>query len=75
MPRFNYAVVRNVKTNDLYVAHGENYYTNLRTGVKGLIKEETAKKVFVINLEATQLFSDYPLLEDLVRMLGMVAEK
>jgi hypothetical protein len=75
MPRFNYAIVRNIKTNDLYIAHGENQYTNLRTGVKGLIQESTAQKVFAINLEATQILSDYPLIEEMIFRLKMVAEK
>jgi hypothetical protein len=73
--RNNYAIVRNVKTNDLYVAHGDNQYTNLRTGAKGVVGEAAAQKTFVVNLEATQILSDYPLIEEMIFRLKMVAEK
>jgi hypothetical protein len=73
--RNNYAIVRNVKTNDLYVAHGDNQYTNLRTGAKGVVSEVAAQKTFVVNLEATQIFSEYPLIEEMIFRLKMVAEK
>jgi hypothetical protein len=71
----NFAIVRNIKTNDFYVAHGENEYTNLITGVRGFIKEATANKVFVINLEATKMFFEYPLIQELITRTSFFFEK
>lgn len=62
-PVENFAIVRNVQNNDLYEAHGNNKYTNLRTGASGEISEEIAKKVFAINLAATALIHKYPLIK------------
>lgn len=75
IPRSNYAIVRHLKTDALYVAHGDNEYTNLQTGVRGKIPAATARKNLVINLTATQLFSEYPLIEEMVTRLNMVLEK
>ncbi len=74
-PRSNYAIVRHTKSNALYVAHGENEYTNLQTGVRGKIPPATARNCFVISLAATALFGEYPLVEEMVMRLKMVAEK
>lgn len=74
-PRSDYAIVRHIKTNALYVAHGNHEYTNLQTGVRGKIPAATARKNFVINLAATVLFGEFPLVEQMVMKLGMVLEK
>jgi hypothetical protein len=68
-------VVRNIKTGHFYRYHGENIYTNLHTSVRGEIKESIAQNIFKINLEATELFAEYPLVEEMVRRLGLVLEK
>lgn len=65
------AVVRNIQTNDLYRYHGNNEYTNIRTGKRGEIKEELAQKIFKINLEATELFEEYPEIENLINKLNL----
>ncbi len=65
------AIVRNIQTNDLYRYHGENEYTNVRTGIKGVIGEELARKIFKINLEATELCEEYPEIEKLIYTLKL----
>jgi len=65
------AIVRNIQTNDLYRYHGENEYTNVRTGIKGVIGEELARKIFKINLEATELCETYPEIEKLIYTLKL----
>ena len=74
-PRSNYAILRHLETNALYIAHGDDEYTNLQTGVRGKIKPSTAKKRLVINLSATALFNEFPVVEEMVTKLGMVLEK
>lgn len=65
------AIVRNNKTNDLYRYLGENKFRNLRTGVEGIVSDEAARKTFVINLEATQLINENPIIETLIRTLNL----
>lgn len=68
------AIVRNIQNNDLYRYHGNNEYTNLRTGNRGVIDEELAQKVFKINLEATELINENPALETLIKALNLKIE-
>lgn len=68
------AIVRNIQNNDLYRYHGNNEYTNLRTGKRGVIDEELAQKVFKINLEATELINENPALETLINTLNLKIE-
>lgn len=68
-------VVRHIKTNDLYRFLGGNKFRNLRTGVEGEVSDEVAQKVFKINLEATELINEYPLLEKLIRAIDLKIEK
>lgn len=65
------AIVRNTQTNVLYRYLGNNKYRNLCTGVEGEIKEELAKKIFKINLEATAICEEYPLVEQLIKSLNL----
>jgi len=65
------AIVRNIQTNDLYRYHGGDEYTNVRTGKRGEIKPELAQKIFKINLDATELCEEYPLIEKLINTLGL----
>lgn len=71
----NMAVVRNKKTDDLYKFNGGNSFTNIRTGVTGEVSDEAARKTFAINLEATQLLSEYPLILDLIKTLNLKIDK
>lgn len=68
-------VVRNTKTNDLYAYEGENVFVNIRTGVGGKVSDVGAKNTFKINVEATQLINDYPLISEMIKTLGLKFEK
>lgn len=68
-------VVRNLQNNIAYEYMGGNRYKNLITGVEGEVPEEKAKEVFVFNVEATNLFNDYPMVEELMRRLKLRLEK
>lgn len=65
------AIVRNIKTDDLYRYVGDNTFTNIRTGVSGKVTDEAAKKTFVINVEATVVFESNPMIEKLIRAIGL----
>lgn len=67
----NFAILRNIKTDDLYEAHGNDKYTNIRTGVSGIIEPEKAKRLFAINLEATGLIGRYPLIKEFINKLQL----
>lgn len=69
------AIVRNIQNNDLYRYHGNDEYENIRTGKRGVIDEEMAKRCFKINLEATELINEYPVIEDLIKKLDLKIEK
>jgi hypothetical protein len=69
------AIVRHIKTNTLYRYLGSDRYKNIYTGAEGIIAPEKAKQIFVINIELTQILSDYPLIEEMIFRLKMVAEK
>lgn len=68
-------IVRNIKTNDLYEYQGGDRFVNLRTGASGDVDPEKAASNFRFNLEATEIFNEYPLAKDLVAKLGLIAEK
>jgi hypothetical protein len=63
-------ICRNIQNNDFYSWDGEKF-TNLRTGVSGIIDDETARKVFLFNVEATQIFHEYPLVKELINKLNL----
>lgn len=65
------AIVRNIQTDDLYRYHGNDEYTNVRTGANGVIKPELAPKIFRVNLEATELCEKYPLIEEMIKRLNL----
>jgi hypothetical protein len=69
------AIVRHIENGIFYRYHGDDEYTNLHTGIRGKVSEVAAKKYFKINLEATALFSENPLLEDMVGRLKLFLEK
>ena len=69
------AIVRNITNSQFYKWEGGNKFTNIATGVSGEVPDETAKNIFRINLEATAIFSEYPIVEELVKRLGMKSDK
>ena len=69
------AVVRNIKTNDLYLHLEGNKFRNLRTGVEGEIPEPTLKNIFKINMEATIMIGENPLIEKLINICSLKIDK
>jgi hypothetical protein len=65
------AIVRNIQNNDVYRYLGNNIFKNLRTGNEGEVSDEVAKKVFKINLEATELINENPILEEMIKALNL----
>lgn len=69
------SICRNIQNNDLYRYLGNDVYQNLRTGNTGKIEPEMAQKVLKINLEATELINENPILEDLIKSLNLKFDK
>lgn len=69
------AIVRHIKTNKLYRYLGNDEYINLFTGKSGKVKPEDAQKMFIINLEMTQLISEYPMIEEMITRLKLIIDK
>ena len=69
------AIVRNIENNDLYRYLGENKFRNVRTGKEGVVEDEQARKVFKINLEATEICNQYPEVENLIKTLNLKYKK
>lgn len=68
------AIVRKISNDVPYRYLGNNRYRNLITGVEGEVPEELANKVFKINLDATYFCENYPIVELLIRKLGLKIE-
>lgn len=68
-------VVRNIQNNDLYFYEGESVFRNIRTNKTGKVDDETAKRVFKINIEATQIINEFPNIEMLIIKLNLKLEK
>lgn len=65
------AIVRNIQNNDLYRYLGNDEYKNLRTGNTGKIEPNVVQKILKINLEATELINEHPILEELIKSLNL----
>lgn len=65
------AIVRNIESQDLYQYLGENKYRNLRTNVEGIVPENLAQRIFVINLEATYMLHNCPGFCELINKLNL----
>lgn len=68
-------IVRNVQNNQLYRYLGDNKFRNIVTGKEGLVEDEKAREVFKINVEATAILNEYPLVEDLIEKLKLKIDK
>lgn len=64
-------VVRNVQNNDFYTYLGENKFRNIRTKVEGVVEADKASALFRINVDATKMFNEFPLVNDLVNKLNL----
>ena len=67
-------VLRNIQNNQLYGHLGDNKYINLVTGVEGEVPEDMAKKIFKINLHATKIIYDFPVIQTLISELGLTID-
>lgn len=65
------AICRNIQNNDLYRFLGGNKFRNLRTGREGEISDEMAQKTLNINLDATELINENPIIEEMIRTLNL----
>jgi hypothetical protein len=68
------AIVRNIQNNQLYQYLGDSKYKNLITGVEGEVSDEMAKKIFKINLQATKILNDFPIVQTLISELGLTID-
>lgn len=69
------SIVRNIQNNDLYRYLGNDEYKNLRTGNVGRIEPDMANRLLKINLDATALINENPIIEDLIKTLNLKFEK
>ena len=70
-PQIYLPVVRNIQTNDFYIYLGENKFQNIRTKAEGEVPTDKASTLFRINIDATKLFNEFPLVNDLVNKLNL----
>lgn len=69
------AIVRHIKSDAMYEYRGDNKYRNLITGVDGEVEPDKAKDIFVVNLLATHVMNEYPLVKELVSKLKLKIDK
>ena len=67
-------IVRNIQNNQIYGHIGDNKYINLVTGVEGEVPDDMAKKIFKINLQATKIVHDFPVIQTLISELGLTID-
>jgi len=67
-------VCRNKKTGELYLYQGDGVFKNIRTGTEGVIETELAQKILSVNVEATQMLNEYPILQEAINRLNLVME-
>jgi len=66
-------IVRHIKSGDLYEWDGEKF-TNLRTKKSGIVDDETARKIFKFNMDASEIFHEFPLVKELINKLNLKAD-
>lgn len=71
----HFAVVRNIQNNQLYKYIGGTTYVNVITGKSGEVADDVAKRIFKINLAATDMLNKYPNVELLIKELELINEK
>lgn len=64
-------VVRNINTNDVYFYEGNNSFQNIRTLKTGIVSDIPAQKTFLINVDASQIINEYPLVAELINKLDL----
>lgn len=63
-------MLRHIGNNDLYEWDGEKF-TNLRTGVSGMVDDEKARKVFKFNIPLSEMIHEYPMVKTLISKLNL----
>jgi hypothetical protein len=71
----HFAVVRNTQNNQFYKYIGGNTFVNIITGKSGEVPDDVAKRIFKINLSATDILNKYPNVELLIKELELINEK
>lgn len=66
-----YPVVRHKKTNSMYFFKGDNIFQNIITNVEGIVSDKIAQEIFAVNLDATRLINENPLLQTLIEKLEL----
>lgn len=69
------AIVRHIKSNVPYEYLGENKFRNLCTQQEGIVEDDKAREIFVINVEMTVLINEYPVLRELISRLKLKIDK
>lgn len=64
-------VVRNIQNSNLYFYEGENKFRNIATGKEGIVDDEAARKIFRFNVEATKMINEFPIIEEMIKMLNL----
>jgi hypothetical protein len=70
----HFAVVRNTQNNQLYKYIGGTTYVNILTGKSGEVTDDVAKRIFKINLDATDILNKYPNVELLIEKLELISD-
>lgn len=65
------AICRNIQNDQFYRYLGNNKFRNLNTGKEGIVDEETAKKVFKINVEMTVMCEENHMIEEMIQRLNL----
>jgi hypothetical protein len=68
-------IVRNIQNNDAYEYLGGNKFRNLRTSVEGEVSDEKAQEILKLNLDATQLINDFPIIKTMINKLNLKFDK
>lgn len=71
----HFAVVRNIQNNQLYKYIGGKTYVNMITGKSGEVADDVAKRIFKINLSATDILNRYPFVELLIKELELINQE
>lgn len=69
----NKGILKSAK-NHLYVYHGDDKYTNLTTGERGILKKEDAQTMLVAPIQLNNMAVKNPSLIDLISQLGLSVE-
>lgn len=67
-------ILSHKKTGIPYKHISDNTFANLHTGEQGEVSDELANKIFVINVPATAIITENPIIEKLISKLKLKVE-